>query len=267
MEFQNVDRSTSYRDFTGGLWVRIQKFFRLIHTVYGMTVFISLFLLLLPLLCVPILFKSKFRLTGVFNRWWAKLMFIFVGLPFKTEYRFKLNKKSQYIFCPNHTSYMDIPTMGLNKHNTIFVGKSDIKKVPLFGYMYSKLHILVDRKKLKSRYTSMVRSIEAIDEGKSLVIYPEGGILSKHPPHMADFKDGAFRVAIEKQIPIVPVTIPYNWIILPDSEFLLQWHRVKVIFHEPVSTQGLTINDVDALKLKVRLIINEELKKHSKNEN
>jgi 1-acyl-sn-glycerol-3-phosphate acyltransferase len=194
-------------------------------------------------------------------------MFIFVGLPFKTEYRFKLNTKSQYIFCPNHTSYMDIPTMGLNKHNTIFVSKSDIKKVPLFGYMYSKLHILVDRKKLKSRYTSMVRSIEAIDEGKSLVIYPEGGILSKHPPHMADFKDGAFRVAIEKQIPIVPVTIPYNWIILPDNEFLLQWHKVKVIFHEPVSTQGLTINDVDALKQKVRAIINEELKKHSKNEN
>jgi 1-acyl-sn-glycerol-3-phosphate acyltransferase len=113
----------------------------------------------------------------------------------------------------------------------------------------------------------MVRSIEAIDEGKSLVIYPEGGILSKHPPHMADFKDGAFRVAIEKQIPIVPVTIPYNWIILPDNEFLLQWHKVNVIFHEPVSTQGLTINDVDALKQKVRAIINEELKKHNQNEN
>lgn len=266
MEVHNVDRSTSYRDLTGGFWIRIQKFLRLIHTIYGMMIFILLFLFLLPLLCIPIVFKSQFRLTGIINRWWARLMFIFVGLPFKSEYRFKPDSKSQYIFCPNHFSYMDIPTVGLNKHNTIFVGKSGIQKVPLFGYMYSKLHITVDRTKLKSRYTSMIRSIKAIEEGKSLVIYPEGGIMSKHPPQLADFKDGAFRVAIEKQIPIVPVTIPYNWIILSDNEFLLQWHTVKVIFHEPISTQGLSTNDVDELKEKVRTVINEELKKHSKHE-
>lgn len=113
----------------------------------------------------------------------------------------------------------------------------------------------------------MIRSMEAIDEGKSLVIYPEGGIITKDPPQLAGFKDGAFRVAIEKQIPLVPVTIPYNWILLPDNEFVLHWHRVKVIFHEPILTKGLTMNDIDKLKQSLRNTLDEELKKHNSHEN
>jgi len=86
--------------------------------------------------------------------------------------------------------------------------------------------------------------------------------MTKREPVMSKFKDGAFRTAIEKQIPVVPVTIPNNWIILPPYEFLVWRGRIKVIFHEPIETTGLTLNDVDMLKEKVFTIINEELKKH-----
>jgi len=133
--------------------------------------------------------------------------------------------------------------------------------------MFGKLHITVDRKKLKSRYTSVKRSMEAIDEGKNLIIFPEGGIVTEKGPVMGPFKDGAFRIAVEKQIPIVPVTIPYNWIILPPDEFLLRWHPLKVIFHQPVETAGLTAKDIDTLKQQVFTIIEQELKQHLKNEN
>jgi 1-acyl-sn-glycerol-3-phosphate acyltransferase len=167
-----------------------------------------------------------------------------------------------YIFAPNHFSYLDIPTLGLNHHNTIFVGKSDMENIPVFGFMYRKLHITVDRAKLKSRYSTMKRSLDAVDEGKSLVIFPEGGIVTDKDPVLHKFKDGAFRVAIEKQIPIVPVTIPYNWIILPPDQFLLRWHRLKVIFHQPISTQGMTLNDVQVLKEKVFKTIDEEMIQH-----
>jgi 1-acyl-sn-glycerol-3-phosphate acyltransferase len=152
--------------------------------------------------------------------------------------------------------------VGLVSHNTIFVGKTGIENIPLFGYMYGKLHITVDRSKLKSRYTSLKRSLDAIDEGKSLIIYPEGGMISTKPPIMGKFKDGAFRIAVEKQIAIVPVTIPYNWIILPPDEFLLRWHRLKVVFHEPIDTTGKTLNDVDQIKEQLFVIIDGELKQH-----
>jgi 1-acyl-sn-glycerol-3-phosphate acyltransferase len=109
----------------------------------------------------------------------------------------------------------------------------------------------------------MKQSLQAIEDGKSLVIYPEGGISAPRPPEMSRFKDGAFRAAIEKQIPLVPVTIPHNWIILPDPENVLRWGTIKVIFHKPIETKGLTLADVDNLKEEVYNIIDKELKKQN----
>jgi 1-acyl-sn-glycerol-3-phosphate acyltransferase len=235
------------------------KAFRVLHTAYGFVVFSLLFLIFLPFLMLPIIFPKQFHLVGIFNRWWARLMFIFCFLPFRSECRSPLDPNQRYIFCPNHFSYLDIPTMGLNPVNTIFVGKNDMEKIPLFGFMYRKLHITVNRKSLKSRSNTLVASMQAVDEGKSLVIYPEGGMVTKDPPQMGAFKDGAFRTAIEKQIPIVPVTIPYNWIILPDPELLLYARKVIVIFHEPIETVGLTLADISTLKQKVYDVIEKEL--------
>jgi 1-acyl-sn-glycerol-3-phosphate acyltransferase len=238
------------------------RFLKWLYTIYGLLVFSVAFFSLLPFLLVPIFFPSQYKWVGIINRIWAKWLFIGIGKPYTVELRAPLNPKRQYVFTPNHFSYIDIPTMGLNPINAIFVGKSSMSKVPLFGYMYSRLHITVDRSNLKSRYSSLVQSLEAIDKGKSLVIFPEGGIITKKDPVMARFKDGAFRTAIQKQIPVVPVTIPYNWIILPPYEFLVWRGKIKVIFHEPIETTGLTLEDVDALRDKVYNIMNEELKKH-----
>lgn len=237
------------------------KIFRMLYTGYALIVFILLFLIFFILFLIPIAFTSQHKLVGVFNRWWAYTFFLLIALPWKREVRGKLDPKQQYIFCPNHFSYADIPIMGLNPHNAIFVGKNDMEHIPLFGFMYRKLHITVDRANLNSRVNTFKRSLKAIDEGKSLVIYPEGGIVTTADPVMGKFKDGAFRIAIEKQIAIVPVTIPYNWIILPPEEFLVRWTPVKLIFHEPIETKGMTAEDVNTLKERVFSIIDQEVKK------
>lgn len=233
---------------------------RALHTYYGFVLFTIIFILLFPFFLIPILFSSQFKLVGVINRWWGYLLFPILFLPYKVECRGRLDPKRQYIFCPNHFSYLDIAALGLNPINAIFVGKNDMEKIPLFGFMYRKLHITVDRSKLKSRMQTILKSLQAIDEGKSLVIFPEGGILSKNPPKMAPFKDGAFRAAIEKQIPIVPVSLPNNWIILPDQQPLrLQRGLIHAIFHEPIETKGYTLDQVEELKSKVFEIITNEL--------
>lgn len=259
-----IQRRTFYFIFTLYLFVSstpLMKILRTLHTYYGITVFAVVFILFFPLFLIPILFPMQFHLVGVLNRWWARLLFPLVFLPYKIECRSKLDPKKQYIFCPNHFSYLDIASMGFNPINAIFVGKNDMENIPVFGYMYRKLHITVDRSSLKSRVNTIIRSQQAIDEGKSLIIFPEGGIVTKHPPHMVKFKDGAFRVAIEKQIPIVPVTIPYNWIILQDHPvLLLKRGLMKVIFHEPIETSGYTMERITELKDRVFAVINQELK-------
>ena len=235
-----------------------------IHTYWGLFVFNFLFVLLFPFLLIPILVPSQFHLTGIINRWWAKLLFTFIFVPFKVEERAHLDRKGKYIFCANHFSYLDIPAMGLNPVNAIFVGKSDLEKVPLFGFMYRKLHITVNRENLRSRGNTMIASMKAIDEGKSLMIFPEGGMLTSNAPAMLSFKDGAFRTAIEKKIPIVPVTIPFNWKILADQHPMkLKWGKVKVIFHEPIETNDLGLDDVSRLKTEVFMVIDSELKQQN----
>jgi 1-acyl-sn-glycerol-3-phosphate acyltransferase len=237
------------------------KILRKLHTYYGLIVFVLLFFIFFPSFLIPILFPKQFYLVGVLNRWWARLFFPLIFLPYRVECRSKLDPKKQYIFCPNHFSYLDIASMGFNPINAIFVGKNDMENIPFFGYMYRKLHITVDRSSLKSRVNTILRSLQAIDEGKSLIIFPEGGIATKQPPHMVKFKYGAFRVAIEKQIPIVPVTIPYNWIILQDHPvLLLRGGLMKIIFHEPIEVSGYTMDRVGELRDKVFAVINQELK-------
>src|SRR5690606_33276256 len=109
----------------------------------------------------------------------AKAFYAVCFFSLEIEYKAPFDKSKQYVFCPNHTSFLDIPLMGFTPVYFVFVGKSSIAKVPLFGYMYRKLHVTVDRNSLKSKYVTIERSKKAIDEGKSLVIFPEGGILAK----------------------------------------------------------------------------------------
>ena len=239
-----------------------RKTVRTLHAIYAFLIFCLLFIISFPFFLIPIVIPSMHRLTGIINRVWAHTFFTLIFIPVRVEIRFKPQKGQVYIFCANHFSYLDIPTMGLNPVNAIFVGKNDMEKIPLFGYMYRKLHITVDRNSVKSRYETLVRAGEAIDAGKSITIFPEGGIITENPPVMARFKDGAFRTAIEKQIQIVPVTIPYNWIILPDSTFLPYRHQMKVIFHEPIPASGMTLEQTGSLREQTYRIIDEELKRH-----
>jgi 1-acyl-sn-glycerol-3-phosphate acyltransferase len=131
--------------------------------------------------------------------------------------------------------------------------------------MFRNLYIPVERDSVKSRYETMIKCYKALDENISIAIFPEGTIPRLHNPRLISFKEGAFRMAIEKQVPIVPVTIPYNWLILPDDGKLLpRRHTMKVIIHKPVETTGLTIEDLNSLKEKTFKIIEEELKKEIK---
>lgn len=235
---------------------------RLIYSRYCLAIFGIIFLLLFPFFWVLIRRKSWRKYAITLNHWWAALFWKLSFIPVKQIYRTSLVTKKQYVFCANHTSFLDIPLLGLCKNRFVFVGKGSLEKVPLFGYVFKHIHITVDRSSLKSRYRILRGAGEAIDQGISLVMFPEGGTQT-NPPALDPFKDGAFRIAIEKQIPIVPVTIPYNWIILPNHHRLMVYRRKSiVIYHKPFPTDGLTLDDLESLKAQVARVIESELLKH-----
>lgn len=225
------------------------KLLKSFYTAWAFFVFTFIFVLLFPCYLVLIPVKSWHRYAYWPNKLWAYLAFFFTGIRIRRSFEKPLKRKQQYVYCANHFSLMDIVIFGYSPSPFVFVGKSSLAKIPLFGYMFRKLHITVDRERLRSRYETLVRCKEAVDEGKSLVIFPEGGIYSRQPPRMTRFKDGAFRVAIEKQIPLVPVTIADNWIILPDTKWpLLTWRSARIHFHAPIATEGMDMTQLETLK-------------------
>jgi len=119
----------------------------------------------------------------------------------------------------------------------------------LFGYMFRKLHIPVDRDSKVAAAKAFLQMKKALLEGRSLIIFPEGGIFSENPPQMVDFKDGAFKLAIETNTPIVPISLKWAWKVLPDNgKINLSWHKMESIIHQPIDTQNLSIADLPQLK-------------------
>jgi len=205
-------------------------------------------------------FPKVFRLKKV----WAHFILYPAGIFYKIHYKKRLDKKLSYVICPNHTSYLDIMliyiSMPVYFHS---MGKIELRRVPLFGKFFQRMNIPVNRKSIKESHRAYLRAANDIDKGISINLFPEGTI-HHNGPRMGRFKNGPFRLAIEKQVPIVPVTFLNNWRLLPDDYYRRVGHPgiAQIIVHEPIETKGLTEKDLDQLKHKVYDIISGPLEKN-----
>jgi len=145
------------------------RFIRRVYSIYGSIGFIMAFLILLPIFIFTIEISEKKSQGRKLNRIWSKLLFGMLFFRVKIENHNHLKKRDQFIFVSNHFSYMDIPVLGLIPFDLVFIGKSSLAKVPLFGYMFRSLHIAVGRHSMKSRVESVLKARKALYEGASVV--------------------------------------------------------------------------------------------------
>lgn len=207
-----------------------------LHSGYAAVTFLLTFLLIFPFILICIWVPGWKKYGRKINRYWAQIYFAIIFIPVKFEIKGKFDRNKPHIFLANHFSYLDVAMMGFIPGDVLFVGKASIRKAPLFGYYFKSLHIAVDRDRLRSRAETMRRAGEALDRGSGIVLFPEGGIYTQNPPKMVPFKNGAFRLAMEKQIPITPVSLPFNHLILPDdSRLLLHRRAAKMVLHEALN--------------------------------
>lgn len=241
----------------------------LLYTTWCVFLLVTLFLLLFPFTFIFLQKESWKPRAHAINRIWGKLFFPLVGISFQVDYRFKPDPNGVYVFSANHFSYLDIAVMGVILNNYFaFVGKHGVKKVPLFGYMFSKLHIQVNRENGNSRAYSLNKSLRTLASGRSVMIFPEGGIISKTPPEMhVPLQKGAFIMAIQQGVPIVPVSLLTNHRLLPDQTPLrLRPGTVRAIVHAPLPTAGLsTASDVSPLMDQWLQILRKDFDDFAKN--
>ncbi|MEM5539360.1 lysophospholipid acyltransferase family protein [Olleya sp. AS48] len=216
-------------------------------------------IILFPLLIVSILKESWYPYFFKLARIWARFILIGMGLPTKTEYLQKPERSKSYMFIGNHTSMLDIMLMLVTVKNPfVFVGKAELAKIPLFGFFYKRTCILVDRNSVKSRQAVFLRAQRRLKQGLSICIFPEGLVPEEHII-LDQFKDGAFRLAINHKTPIVPITFADNKKRFSYTFFSGGPGVLRAKVHHFIPTNDLTIEDTKSLNKKSREIILKQL--------
>lgn len=181
-------------------------------------------------------------------RLWSKVLVYGMGFRLKIQADQKLDRNKSYMFCPNHASLMDPFMLILTSKNPIvFVGKQEFVKIPIFGFFYKRVVIMVDRSNAESRKRVYELAKKRMQNGVSMAIFPEGLVPTENVV-LAPFKNGAFSLAIEYQIPIVPQ-------VYYDGKRLFSWDFFKggpgvfrIHQHKFINTTGLEPKDLPVLK-------------------
>ena len=231
----------------------------LLATWFGICVLVG-FIILYPGFLITLSNPKWYSQAHKLRRLWGRWLFFWGPIWVKQIIEEPFDHNKPYVITPNHTSQLDIVTLTVKlKLDFSFMAKIELERIPVFGIFFRTIDIAVDRKSVKQSANAYQKAKNFLDSGKSLVIFPEATIRMQ-APKLGIFKDGAFKLAIEKQIDILPVTIIGNWIILPDKgKFHFRPGKVVQYIHKPISTKGMSLNQADALKQKVFGIIENKL--------
>ena len=224
-------------------------------------------IILSPLLIILISSEKTYPQFFVVARLWAKIILFGMGLPYRITREQEMEKGKSYMLVANHTSMTDIMLMlVVSKNPFVFVGKKELVKIPIFGFFYKRTCILVDRNSSKSRFEVFQRAQKRLNQGLSICIFPEGGVPEDETVLLDEFKDGAFRLAIEHQIPIVPMSFYDNKKRFSFNFFSGSPGLIRAKVHPFVETEGLTMDyktDLKDLKERVRQTLYHDLLKNS----
>ncbi len=242
----------------------IRKLLLQLYRVWAIGTFGIFMLVLSPLIVLSFVFGEKYggKLAYFFLNVWAIGWGPIAAVYYKVLGREHVKPNKSYIFVANHSSFLDSPAM-VWAIPTQFrpLGKIEMSTVPVFGWMYRYVVIMVDRGKGKSRLASVAEVKRYLQQGVSVLIFAEG-TMNKYPhlTRLQPFQDGAFRIAVETQTDIIPLVIQGSGKCLPPLDGLrVNPGTITLEFLPPISVQGLTSTDTAALKQQVFDLMDEHL--------
>lgn len=174
------------------------------------------------------------------GKYWSRLIVRILLLPVKVEGRENLDKDQSYVFVSNHQGAFDIFLIyGFLNRNFKWMMKYQLGEIPLVGYACRCCHfIFVDRRGPKRIKATYDKAREILREGMSVVVFPEGS--RTFTGHMGKFRRGAFMLADEVGLPVVPLTINGSFNVMPrtrDMKWVI-WHPLKLTIHKPIPHTG-----------------------------
>ncbi|MBY0479187.1 MAG: 1-acyl-sn-glycerol-3-phosphate acyltransferase [Chitinophagaceae bacterium] len=214
---------------------------------------VTMLLILLPTWLLGLVKEPRRTVLFIqLSRIWMGVWLPLAGIRLKIKGREKFKQHENYVVVCNHNSFMDVPVTspGIPSGNKT-IAKIEMAKIPLFGIVYRRGSVLVDRKSEESRLKSYAYMKKVLDIGLHMCIYPEG-TRNKTDQPLKEFKEGAFRLAIETKKPIIPAVLFNTRNVLPQHKTFYFWpSAIEMHFLDPVETHNLETKDVKALKEKV----------------
>lgn len=236
---------------------------KILFSIYQWFVFAPIFILitiltaLIVMIMAPV-FGNKF--WGYYPpKWWSRLTCWLSLCRIKTRGHENIDPDKSYIFVANHQSSYDIfLTYGFLNHNIIWMQKQSLRSIPFVGFASEKAgHVFVDNSSPSKRAISIKNAKSKIVDGVSIVIFPEGRRTINGK--MGVFKKGAFHIAHDLKLPIVPITINGAYDVLKRNTFDLKPGKMELIIHKPLNTDNITEEDIPQLIDKTENIIKSGL--------
>ena len=188
---------------------------------------------------------------------WSKLVCIISLCPVKVIGKEKLNRKQSYIFVSNHQGSYDIFLIfGYIGQVIKWVMKQSLRKIPLVGYACERAgFIFVDNSSAQAAAKTIQIAESKLKNGASIAIFPEGSRTCTGK--MGKFKKGAYQMALDLKLPVVPVTINGSFNILPIHTYLIHPHKMELIIHDPIKTDSIQVENVREAALKIKELVDE----------
>lgn len=186
------------------------------------------------------------------GRQWVRWIAVSCGFRIEVEGLERLEPGRSYVFMTNHQSAVDVAAIIASlPGDWRFVAKRELTWIPVFGWALAlHRHVIVDRRDNARAVASMRRAAERIRSGTSVIVFPEG--TRSRTGELRPFKSGGFHLALQAQVPIVPATISGSQHITPKGSLRVLSGTVKIVYGDPIPTEGLGVEDRHALKERVR---------------
>ncbi|HSR15124.1 MAG TPA: lysophospholipid acyltransferase family protein [Gemmatimonadales bacterium] len=223
-----------------------------IRSACGLVLIVLYTLVIATYLIILTHINDRSRQITPLMRSWGRLFLFVAGVKMETEGAERLDPNGSYVVVSNHLSNLDAPlhiaTMPVSVR---FLAKKELFKIPIFGSAMRSIGIVeTDRMAGPTAHRAINRQVaRVVDLQRSLVIYPEGTRSKDGELHA--FKKGAFRIAVDNEMPVVPVTISGTQLVWPPGHNIVRPGTVKMVIHAPIPTAGLQARDIDALRDRV----------------
>jgi len=241
---------------------------KILYCIYQLLIFLPVFLVATILTALTTIIGCALGGSRVWGYWpgriWSWLTCRLLLLPVKVEGRSNLDPKASYVFVANHQGAMDIFLIyGFLHRNFKWMMKKSLKKIPFVGQACQAARfIFVDRSSQHGVKETIITARHTLQDGMSLMVFPEGS--RTFTGQMRPFSKGAFLLADELQLPVVPITINGSFKALPRQRGFnfVSWHPLRLTIHKPIPPQGQGADNMKALSQQSYDAINAALATH-----